>query len=166
MYYNARMTETGWTWLQLMCCAFTLQNWVSINFRGVELLEWGNWAESRIRGWHCIDLIKQWQPRGMEQQFPRHSLGEGAWDATVNWFFSYSIFMGKLRPCSLAWKLHRSPSCHAMCCVEFEFKPFWAVTLCDIVWHLESCVDLWFKVSLFFYSIEILMARRWLGVGR
>ena len=53
-------------------------------------------------------------------------------------------------------------SCNLLCRVWIQ-----AILGCDIaiVWHLKRCVDLWFKVSLFFCSIENLMARRWLGVG-
>ena len=92
----------------------------------------------------------------------------------INWFFFLTVYLWE--NCSknnISWNnlaffwdflCSLAPSRHAICCVEFEFKPFWAVTLslCDISKSVLICGS---KLVRFFCSIENLMARRWLGVG-
>ena len=81
----------------------------------------------------------------------------GGWGA-VNWFFSYSIFMGKLLQNNISWNKfsfffeifravsHRSLSCCAICLNSSRFGLWHFVTLCDRLLICGSGLVLFFVV--------------------
>ena len=124
-----------------------------------------HWCQHKV----CLQLMRILDQRGLHKGYGAaisETLtwgGGGVWGA-VNWIFSYSIFMGKLLQNNISWNKFSFfwdfpcslASVTVMLCNLFEFKPFWAMTLRDIVWQI---VDLWFRVSSFLLVMRIW----WLG---